>query len=391
MRGIVSKPQGIEGARQLTATARRASSLLRRLASRAACCLALVSASGCYLVQAAGGQLEVMSRSRPIDAVLEDAEVPEPTREQLRLLSEAREFAAGQLGLPAGDSYRDYAELDRPYAVWNLVAVPEFSLAPRRWCFPVAGCVSYLGYFAESDAEAAARKFRHQGFDVAVGGVAAYSTLGRLPDPVYSTMLRWRESRLVGTVFHELAHQRLYVKNDSAFNEAFASVVEEEGVRRWFTERGDEPALTDYEARLEREAEFTELLRRSRARLAALYAEAGPAEETRVEKQREFGRLKFEYAQLRDRWNGYGGYDQWFARPLNNAHLAAVATYHDCVPGLRRELESTGSLPGFYRRAEELASLPRAERHARVCIGAGRPAGAVARPSAQRAEDPRPR
>jgi predicted aminopeptidase len=369
MLGIVSKPQGIEGARQVAATTRRGSSRWRSLASRAACCLALVSASGCYLMQAAGGQLEVMSRSRPIDEVLEDAAVPEPTRERLRLLREALEFAAGQLALPAGDSYRDYADLERPYAVWNLVAVPEFSLAPRRWCFPVAGCVSYLGYFAESDAEAAARRLRQQGYDVAVGGVAAYSTLGRLPDPVYSTMLRWRESRLVGTVFHELAHQRLYVKNDSAFNEAFASVVEEEGVRRWFRLREDEPGLIDYEARLGREEEFTALLRRARARLAALYAGARPAADISVEKQREFGRLKFEYALLRDRWNGYGGYDPWFARPLNNAHLAAVATYHDCVPGLRRELESAGSLPAFYLRAEELARLSLAERHARVCTG----------------------
>jgi len=391
MPGIVTKPQRIEGARPPAATRRRRSGWLRSLAARAACGLALINASGCYLMQAAGGQMEVMSRSRPIDAVLEDAAVPEPTRERLRLLGEAREFAEAQLALPAGDSYRDYAELDRPYAVWNLVAVPEFSLVPRRWCFPVAGCVSYLGYFAEARAEAAARRFRQQGFDVAVGGVAAYSTLGRLPDPVYSTMLRWRESRLVGTVFHELAHQRLYVKNDSAFNEAFASVVEEEGVRRWFSMRGEQDALTDYRAGLQREDEFTELLRRARARLTALYAGARPPRDLRVEKEREFGRLKFEYSRLRARWNGYAGYDRWFARPLNNAHLAAVATYQDCVPVLRRELESAGSLPAFYRRAEELAALPRAERQARVCAGAGPAADERVRPAGQPAEDPRPR
>ncbi|HSQ69930.1 MAG TPA: aminopeptidase, partial [Steroidobacteraceae bacterium] len=299
MPGIVTKPQRNEGKSQLAAKQRRQCGWLRGLAAGTACCLVLIGASGCYLIQAAGGQLEVMSRSRPIDAVLEDAAVPESTRERLRLLREAREFAIGELALPAGDSYREYAELDRPYAVWNLVAVPEFSLAPRRWCFPVAGCVSYLGYFAESQAEAEARRLRHQGFDVAMGGVAAYSTLGRLPDPVYSTMLRWRESRLVGTVFHELAHQRLYVKNDSAFSEAFASVVEEEGVKRWFTMRGDQDALRDYQARLQREDQFTELLRRSRIRLAALYARAGHARDLRAEKEREFGRLKFEYSRLR--------------------------------------------------------------------------------------------
>jgi predicted aminopeptidase len=341
--------------------ARRA--LLRMLAVFAAA----ATLPGCYVVQAALGQAEVLARSEPIPRLVADPDTPEPLRVRLELVIEARRFAIGELGLPDGRSFRKYADLGRPYAVWNVVAAPEFSVAPLRWCYPVAGCVAYRGYFDEDRAGASARRLAGQGHDVTVGGVATYSTLGHLPDPVFSTMLGWREARLVGTVFHELAHERLYVPGDSEFNEAFASVVEQEGLRRWLAARGRDEEYEAYRITLAREAQFAALLRATRERLKELYASAGPSTGLWVEKQREFGRLKFEYTQLRARWGGYPGYDAWFARPLNNAHLAAVATYHDCVPGLERELEAAGSLEAFYARVGELASLPLAERHAAVC------------------------
>jgi len=188
---------------------------------------------GCYVLQAAAGQAEVLSRSEPIEKLLADPATPAPLRARLDLVAEARRFAIEELGLADGRSFRKYADLGRPYAVWNVVAAPEFSVTPRRWCYPVAGCVAYRGYFDEARAEATARRLDASGDDVTIGGVATYSTLGYLPDPVFNTMLGWRETRLVGTVFHELAHERLYVPGDSEFNEAFASVVEQEGVRRW--------------------------------------------------------------------------------------------------------------------------------------------------------------
>jgi predicted aminopeptidase len=343
-------------------------SMHRILIRLAISCLCAPLAS-CYLVQVAAGQQDVMSRSEPIDELLADPGTPQATRERLELARQARQFAVDELALPDGRSYRRYADLGRPYAVWNVVAADEFSTEPRRWCYPVAGCVSYRGYFEETSAHAAARRLSARGDDVTVGGVATYSTLGRFPDPLFNTMLGWQESRLVGTIFHELAHERLYVPGDSEFNEAFAGVVEAEGVRRWFTARGRAAELDAYRASAAREAEFAALLREARGRLSALYASGLPADEIRVEKQREFGRLKFDYERLKSRWGGRAGYDAWFARVLNNAHLAAVATYHDCVPGLRRELEAAGSLPAFYERAEALAKLSVAERHAAVCTG----------------------
>ena len=329
--------------------------------------LACVPLTGCYLLQAVSGQADVIARSEPIPQVIADPATPHATRDRLQLAQQAREFAASSLGLPDGRSFRKYADLGRDYAVWNVVATPEFSVEPRRWCFPVAGCVAYRGYFDEGDAQAQARRLARQGNDVLVGGVATYSTLGRLPDPLFNTMLGWRETRFVGTIFHELAHEQLYVPGDSAFNEAFASVVEEEGVRRWLLARGEAAEVEAYQATLDRQADFAALLRDARDQLARLYASGRPPAELRIEKQREFGRLKFRYSLLRARWGGYAGYDAWFARALSNAHLAAVATYHDCVPGLRRELVAAGSLPAFYERAAVLAELSMAERHAAVC------------------------
>lgn len=331
-----------------------------------------MSLPGCYVLQAAAGQGEVLARSRPITEVIADPATSDAVRRRLDLAVEAREFAVRELGLPDSRSFRRFADLGRAYAVWNLVATPEFSVEPRRWCFPVAGCVAYRGYFDQERAEDAARRLALRGDDVAVGGVATYSTLGHLPDPLFNTMLGWRDTRLVGTVFHELAHERLYVADDSEFNEAFASVVEQEGVRRWLEARGDTQELERYRGGLDREAGFATLLRSARDRLQRLYESPLPPAEMSLEKQREFGLLKFDYSQLRARWGGYAGYDAWFARPLNNAHLAAAATYHDCVPGLEGALEEAGTLPEFYERAQRLAELPRSQRHAEVCSDSSR-------------------
>ena len=327
-------------------------------------CLAAAPLSGCYLTQAAVGQAGILASSEPIDRVVADPATTPEVRSRLELAQAARAFAVQELELPDGRSYRDYADLGRPYAVWSVVAAPEFSVEPLRWCYPVAGCVAYRGYFDEARAVEQARRLAGRGADVTVGGVATYSTLGHLPDPVLNTMLDWSEVRFVGTVFHELAHERLYVAGDSEFSEAFASAVEQEGVRRWLRARGDAVALERYEASVRREAEFAALLRDARERLAGLYASGPPDDALRIEKQRELGRLKFRYALLRAQWDGYAGYDAWFARTLNNANLASVATYHDCVPALQRELEAAGSLSAFYARAAVLGAQSPADRRA---------------------------
>lgn len=324
--------------------------------------------SGCYVMQAATGQAAVIYRSEPITGVVADPATPSRTRERLKLVEEARAFAIEQLALPDGRSYRKYADMGRASVVHNVVATPEFSVEPRRWCFPVSGCITYRGYFNEDDARRYGLRLAMKGDDVSVSGVPTYSTLGYLPDPVFGSMLAWRDTRLVGTIFHELAHERLYFAGDSALNEAFASVVEDAGVRLWLQQQGRSAEIAAYETSLARQQEFAALLQDARARLARLYATSLAPEQKRNEKQREFGRLKYRYEVLRrERWGGYAGYDGWFARSLNNAHLAAVATYEDCVPGLQRLLQASGSLAVFYERVAATGNLTVKERRAALC------------------------
>lgn len=335
-----------------------ASNAVRSIAALVAMC----STSGCYLVQAAQGQLAIGGKREPIAAVIADPGTPVELRRRLQLISEAREFASRELGLPDNETYRSFVDLQRPFAVWNVFATDRFSVEPRRWCFPIAGCVVYRGYFDESDAQRYARRTRMKGGDATVGGVAAYSTLGHFDDPVLSTMLRWSDAQIAATLFHELAHQVLYVPNESEFNEAFASVVEEEGARRWLTSRDQVDALTQWRLSRERGAQFTQLLLAARERLDKLYRESPDDPDLYYRKQLEFGRLKFEYGQLKQTWNGYGGYDAWFDRALNNADLVSAATYQSCVPKLRELLASVNSeLPRFYEAAKALDAAQRRE------------------------------
>jgi predicted aminopeptidase len=254
--------------------------------------------------------------------------------------------------------------------VWNVFAAKEFSVTPRRWCFPVAGCVVYRGYFSEEAAFAYANTLARRGYDSAVGGVAAYSTLGHFDDPVLNTMLGWSDAQLAGTLFHELAHQVVYVPGDSDFNEGFATIVEEVGLDRWLAARGATQQLESWQRQRARHAQFIKLLLNTRARLNALYAENISEDTKRARKQYEFGLLKLAYESLKQEWDGYRGYDAWFNRTLNNAHLVSAATYHGCVPGLKNAFDSAGNhLPTFYER---MKALTQSERTA-LCAPNGSP------------------
>ncbi|MDE2138670.1 MAG: aminopeptidase [Gammaproteobacteria bacterium] len=334
--------------------------------------------SGCYLTQAALGQYRVLHARQPIDALIAAPATPPQLRARLTEVHAAREFASRELGLPDNDSYRSYADIGREFVVWNVVAAPEFSLAPKRWCFPVVGCVAYRGYFHERQAHDLALTLEARGFDVVVEGVPAYSTLGRFADPVLSSMLRYDDDELIATLFHELAHQLIYVKNDSSFNEAFATAVEEEGLKRWLAQRGAARRIDAFDLEQRREAALLALLAPARAQLATLYGSGVSAAQMRAAKQSIFAQLAAEVRAL-ERREGvhYGVYDQWMARGLNNAQLASLATYYDCVPGFERLLAAQqGDLPRFYAAVRALALESRSERHAALCAAASAPAAA---------------
>jgi predicted aminopeptidase len=320
-----------------------------------------------YYSQAVRGQLDLMRRAVPIDEQLARDAVPAELKAKLEAVLRIRRFASRELGLPDNGSYRSYADLGRPYALWNVFAAPEFSLEPVNSCFVFAGCVSYRGYFSETDAQAEGATRRAQGYDVHVGGVPAYSTLGWFDDPVLNTFIRYPEAELARLMFHELAHQLLYVKNDTRFNESFAVTVEQAGVKRWLAQSGSDRDRTAYERLQRMRNEFVALILKYRATLEQYYREDLSVKEKRLGKARRFAEMEEEYRQLKASWGGFAGYDRWFAGKPNNATLASVALYTELVPAFRAMLDHEGgNLWRFYTAAKELAKLPKEERDARL-------------------------
>ena len=321
-----------------------------RIAASLAAALLL---SGCetlsYYLQAVGGQLDLMARSQPVDRLLADPATPPALRERLELSRSIRDFAARELKLPDNASYRGYADLGRPYVVWNVVAAPEFSVEPVQSCFPVAGCVSYRGFFAREDAERHAAKLKGAGSDVFVYGVPAYSTLGRFDDPLLSTFIRYADAELARLVFHELAHQVVYVKDDSTFNESFAVAVEREGVRRWLAASQRGAQLADFLAVQERNRKFLDEIDQIRARLTAIYGMPLSSEEMRTRKAVELEPLRARL-QANARFSG---------QAPNNALLASFSTYTQLVPMFEKLLaEEGGDLARFYERVKKLSIEP---------------------------------
>lgn len=320
-----------------------------------------------YYAQAVGGHFSLMRARQPIEEVLGNDSTSPELRQKLQTLSDARVFATTDLLLPDNDSYSTYVETGRKAVTWNVVASPEFSLAAKKWCFPIAGCVSYRGYFDRADADSYAAELVKEHFDVTVGGASAYSTLGWFDDPVLDTMLRGSDMRYVGTLFHELAHQVLYVKGDSNFNEAFASFVEQQGVRLWLSERGELGRIEGYEGSLVRIEQFVGLLKQTRDQLQALYTSGGDEGTMRESKKQVFTGMREQYEKLKASWGGYSGYDGWFKRELNNARLLAVATYRKNVPAFQTMYEESGQdMAAFYTLAKQLADLPYKKRQARI-------------------------
>jgi predicted aminopeptidase len=324
-----------------------------------------------YGWQALRGHLHVLAEARPFQDWLNDPSTPRPLRDRLLLVEDIRGFASKALGLPDNRSYRSYADLKRPFAVWNLFAAPELSLQLDTWCFPVVGCISYRGYYDQAQARQFADRLAADGREVHVGGVPAYSTLGFTPDPVLNTFINLPDGELARLVFHELAHQVVYVDDDSMFNESFATAVEVAGVERWLATR-DSATRERYATYAARRQDFLALLRAARSSLDALYRSEQPEGQKREGKHVLQCQLQKAYQNLRNgRWGGYSGYDRFFAKPPNNAQLAAVGTYDELVPGflaMLREADPTAIKPLdlFFDRVKTLAKESRASRRAQL-------------------------
>jgi len=333
------------------------------MAAAAAALLLSSCSSLSYYTQAAQGQLELLADARPIDDWIADSTTNDKLRHRLEAARQIRRYAIQEMKLPNNGSYTNYTSLKRPYVLWNVVATPELSLKPLQWCFPVAGCVNYRGYYSKNAAQAYARQLRAQGHDVEVGGVSAYSTLGWFNDPLISTFINYPDAELARLIFHELAHQVVYVAGDSQFNESFASAVEQAGVEAWLERFGNPAMSLAYERYKTRKTDFLALLVRYRSELERTYKSMVPDEVKRATKARLFIALKEDYQVLKANWGGYAGYDRFFAEPLSNAHLASIATYNDFVPAFRNLLRREKTWAGFYRAVNRLATLDKDARH----------------------------
>jgi predicted aminopeptidase len=318
-----------------------------------------------YYLQSVAGQLDIWSRQQDIESIVARPATPEPLREKLRSVLAIREFASTELALPRNASYRTYVNLERRYAVWNVFATPEFSIKPRQWCFAFAGCVNYRGYFDKADADEFAAGVAAKGSDVFVGGVPAYSLLGYFPDPVLNTFIHYPTPHLARLIFHELAHQVVYVRDDSVFNESFAVAVEHEGSRRWLERYGTAEDRRVYDVITERREGFLRLIQIYQHRLETLYESSLASDEMRAQKTAHFAEMKADYERMKAGWGGFRGYDHWFAQPPSNALLASVGIYTKRVPAFQALLaREGGDLKRFYAAVKALSRMSKPERTA---------------------------
>src|SRR4051812_19564162 len=355
---------------------------LRKIFLFIALVLVLIAVSGCqtigFYAQAFRGQYQIFAHEKPIDKLVVDPQTSDRLRQRLELLQSLRGFAASDLHLPVDGHYRKYVDLHRPFVVWNVEAAPEFSLEPKSWWYPLVGRLDYRGYFSKPGASKYADYLRKKGYDVHVGGVEAYSTLGWFKDPILNTFVFEPDADLAEIVFHELGHQRVFARGDTDFNEAFATTVGQEGARRWLQKKGNAKALETYHLAQRHNNDFVQLIARTREKLEKLYGDERNDEgklkaakvrpitdpdELRKRKQAIYAQMQKDYAEVKRSWGGTSEYDQWFAAAVNNAQLNSVAAYYDLVPGFERILTlNGGDLEKFYNEAERLSKMQKKER-----------------------------
>ena len=339
---------------------------------------AAILLSGCstlgYYWQSVSGHMQMLNAARPVAEVVGDPQTTNTLKARLDLSQRIRSFASSDLKLPNNASYTRYADLKRPAVVWNVVAAPEFSLTLKTWCFPVAGCVGYRGYFDETAARQLSEQLKREGLEVNVFGVPAYSTLGKLDwlgnfgaDPLLNTFINYPEGQLARLIFHELAHQVVYAADDTMFNESFATAVERLGAAAWLATHASPAVRDDYAAFNKRRQQFRALTAAARAELTRVYALNMPSEQQILAQSAPkiiaMQKFRADYAQLKNSWNGFAGYDGWVLR-ANNASFGAQAAYDDLVPGFEALFEASGKdWQRFYDAVSALAKLPKNERH----------------------------
>jgi predicted aminopeptidase len=336
-----------------------------------ACLVMVLALSGCQTIrfysQAVAGQYEILAHQKSIDELLHDPAADPRLKAKLELVLKLRQFAAQELNLRPDGSYLKYVDVHRRFVVWNVNVAPPLSLEPKTWWFPIVGSASYRGYFSEAGARRYAAIWEKKGWDTYVGDVTTYSTLGWFRDPLLNTFIFEWEGDLAETIFHELTHERLFISGDTDFNEALATMVSQEGVRRWFLAARNNAGYERYEQNVRHDNGFVKLVMATRDELQKVYDDAQLPETAKLRRKAEiFAHMRANYADLKESWSvSRSGYDDWFSEPVNNAKLNTVAAYYDLVPAFQAVLRSQGGdLGKFFNGVRELAKQkPLEKRH----------------------------
>ena len=333
-----------------------------------------------YYGQMVKGHLSILGSRTKIASLIDNEKTSDKLKSKFQLILDTRKFAEEKLLLNAGGNYLHYVDLERSYVVWNVFAAPEFSVKSKKWCYPIVGCASYHGYYHKEDAIRYADTLKAEGYDTYVGGVAAYSTLGWLNDPILNTFVNRSDNQLSSLIFHELAHQKLYINGDSTFNESFATVIAQEGLRRWINQSSVEDQnevqgrntkeqntlKIQFKNKQQRTKEFSALIIKTRKKLENMYQSKLTIENKRKQKTALIKALRQEYKIIKkERWGNYKGYDKWFSLDINNAHLVTISTYHSYTQIMTKKLEQFNhDLSKFYLWCESMSELSNQERKA---------------------------
>jgi len=336
-------------------------------------CLALAFLfSGCqtlsYYRQAIAGQYQILSHQKAIRELIEDPATSPDLKAKFQLVLKLRQFAENEMHLPANGHYLKYVDLHRPYVVWNVYAAPALSLEPKTWWFPIVGRASYRGYFSEKNAQKYGQKMERENLDVYVSGIETYSTLGWFRDPLLNTFIHEPESGLAEIIFHELGHQRLFISGDTDFNEAFATAVAEESLRRWYEKQHDKEAYERFLRQIQRKDDFVQLIAATRNELEALYNDPHISDANKLQRKKKIiEQLRLNHQRLKAKWGGKSPYADWFAEPINNAKLNTVAAYYDLVPAFHALLkENGGDVEKFYSAVRQISKLSKEKRKAKM-------------------------
>ena len=328
----------------------------------------LLPLAGCsdlsFYWQAGLGHLDIINRRRPIEEVLADKAVELEVKDKLRMVLRAQAYGEEKLSMPAGARFKYYSDLDRPAAVWLVVASHSDRIEEVRHCYLLVGCLGYRGFFDLEDARAFRARMEKEGHDAIIRPAQAYSTLGWFDDPVLSTYIRRSELSLVSTIFHEQAHRVLFIKGDTSFNESFASFVEEAALESYLAGRGDEgkALMAEYLQRKKDQTLFREIISRGKEQLDQFYAQKPGPEAGKSGKARLFEAIRADYQKRKNSFKILK-YDGWFEQPLNNAHLVGVQQYHSWVWAFRRLYEQESKdLNRFFKAARALSEKPPGER-----------------------------